>query len=121
MSTEIRYKIKLKVGDTVMVRSGRDKGKTGKVTAVHPTLNKVTVEGINVYKRHQKPNRDNPKGALIEKTLPIWVSKVGIVHPTKKNSTSRIGYEIKSDKKVRVYRQASNKVIGESKSTKGKK
>lgn len=110
METTI-YKIKLKVGDTVIVRSGRDKGKTGKVTAVHPSLNKVTVDGINMVKRHVKPNRQNPKGSIIQKTLPIWVGKVGILHPSKKNHASRIGYEMKKSGKTRVYRQAANKEI----------
>jgi large subunit ribosomal protein L24 len=51
------FKIRLKKGDTVVVRSGKYKGKTGKVTATHPTENKVTVEGINIVKKHMKPNR----------------------------------------------------------------
>lgn len=107
-----KYTIKLRVGDIVMVRTGREKGKTGKVNAVHPTLNKVTVDGINVVKRHVKPNRDHPKGAIIQKTLPIWVSKVGIVHPTTKQKTSRIGYQSNKDgAKTRVYRQAGHKEI----------
>jgi large subunit ribosomal protein L24 len=106
------FKIKLRVGDTVMVRTGAQKGKTGKVTAVHPKLNKVTVEGVNVVKRHTKRSRQHPKGAILEKTVPIWVSKVGIVHPTTKNKTSRIGQTVKKDgTKVRVYRQAGNKEI----------
>ena len=106
------HKIKLHVGDNVVVRIGKDKGKTGKVTAVYPKLNKVTVEGVNVFKKHVKPNKQYPKGAMIEKTLPIWVSKVGIVHPTDKKKTSRIGYELKKDgSKIRVYRQSGNKEI----------
>lgn len=110
------YKIKLRVGDTVMVRSGKEKGKIGKVSAVHPRLNKVTVEGVSVVKRHTKANKQYPKGAIIEKTRPIPVSKVGIVHPTDKKRTSRIGYTIKKDgTKARVYRQAGNKEIQASK------
>ena len=99
------FKIKLRVGDTVMVRTGRDKGKTGKVTAVHPKLNKVTVEGVNVVKKHRKPTQTNPTGAVVEVTKPIWVSKVGIVHPSKKDQTSRIGYKL-DDKgnKTRIFK-----------------
>lgn len=105
------YKIKLKVGDEVIVRSGTQKGKTGKVIALHPALNKVTVEGINVFKKHLKPNKQYPKGAIIEKTLPVWVHKVGIVHPTDKKRTSRIGYSVtKNGEKTRVYR-ANHKEI----------
>lgn len=115
------YKIKLRVGDTVMVRSGSQKGRTGKVSAVHPRLNKVTVDGINVVKRHTKPNKQYPKGAIIEKIKPIAVGKVGIIHPTDKKRTSRIGYVLKKDgKKARVYRQAANKEIHSPKLSRNK-
>lgn len=106
------YKIKLKKGDTVMVRSGKHKGKTGTITAVHPRENKVTVEGINIIKKHIKPTRTNPTGGIVEITKPIWVSKVGLVHPTDKKRMTRIGMEVKKDgSKVRVARQAGNKEI----------
>ena len=61
-----KFKIRLKKGDTVVVRSGKYKGKTGKVVATHPDMNKVTVEGINIVKKHQKPNREHPQGAILE-------------------------------------------------------
>ena len=67
------YKIRIKKGDSVMVRSGKHKGKTGKVLQVHPKLNKVTVEGVNVVKRHQKPTQAKPQGGIMELTKPIWV------------------------------------------------
>ncbi len=87
------FKIRLKKGDTVMVRSGKYKGQTGKIVAVHPSLNKVTVEGINIVKKHQKPNRQHPQGGIIELTKPIWVSKVGLLEGTAKKPT-RIGYKL---------------------------
>lgn len=90
------YKIRLKVGDTVVVRSGKFKGKTGKITTVHPTLNKVTVEGINIVKRHQKPTRLHPQGGIFEITKPIWVSKVGLYDSTAKKP-SRVGYSLTKD------------------------
>lgn len=104
------YKIRLKKGDTVQVLSGKYKGKTGKITATHPTENKVTVEGINVVKKHMKPNRVHPQGGIIDITKPIWVSKVAVVDPTSKKPT-RIGYKL-DDKggKTRVYK-ASGKEI----------
>lgn len=86
------FKIRLRKGDTVMVRSGKYKGKTGKVTATHPTLNKVTVEGINIVKKHQKPNKQYPQGGIIELTKPIDISKVGILDAANKKP-SRIGYK----------------------------
>lgn len=99
-------KIKLQVGDTVLVRSGKYKGQTGKVTAVHPTEDKVTVEGVNIVKKHQKPNQKHPQGGIIELTKPIWTSKVGIVHPTDKKKTSKIGVQVnkKTGKKTRIYK-----------------
>jgi large subunit ribosomal protein L24 len=104
------YKIRLKKGDTVVVRSGKYKGKTGKITAVHPTENKVTVEGINVVKKHQKPNREHPQGGIIDLTKPMWVSKVAIVDPTSKKAT-RIGFSTDKDgKKIRIAK-ASGKEI----------
>lgn len=103
------YKIRLKKGDTVMVRTGKYKGQTGTVTAVHPTENKVTVEGINVVKKHLKPNRQHPQGGIIEITKPIWVSKVGIVDDKKK--PSRIGYKVGKDgTKTRIAKTTGKEI-----------
>lgn len=105
------YKIKLRKGDAVMVRAGKYKGHTGKVTAVHPTLNKVTVEGINVVKRHVKPTRTQPQGGIIEMTKPIWVSKVGLLDSTAKKP-SRISTKVSTDgkKKTRVLKTSGKEV-----------
>ena len=104
------YKIRLKKGDTVVVRSGKYKGKTGKITATHPRENKVTVEGINVVKKHVKPNQQHPQGAIVEVTKPIWVSKVSIVEPTTKKA-SRIGYKLDKDgKKTRVFKTTGKEI-----------
>jgi len=109
MSNSI-YKIRLQKGDTVMVRSGKQKGKTGKIVTTHPELNKVTVEGINIVKKHQKPNREHPQGGIIEITKPIHVSKVGIVEPISKKP-SRIGYNLTKDgKKVRVFKKTGKEI-----------
>lgn len=104
------YKIKLKKGDTVIVRAGKYKGKTGKVTATHPTENKVTVEGINIVKKAVKPNREHPQGAIVELTKPIWVSKVSIVEPTSKKAT-RIGMKVNADgSRTRVYKRTGKEI-----------
>ena len=114
------YKIRLKKDDMVMVRAGKYKGKTGKVLATHPRENKVTVEGINIVKKHQKPNRAYPQGGIIEMTKPIWVSKVGIVEPTSKKP-SKIGYKMdKEGQKTRVFKK-SGKEINPPKLSGGKK
>ena len=104
------FKIRLKKGDTVVVRSGKYKGKTGKVLETHPSLNKVTVEGINIVKKHQKPNREHPQGAILELTKPIAVSKVGILEPTSKKP-SRISYKIDTKAvKTRVYTRGGKEI-----------
>jgi large subunit ribosomal protein L24 len=104
------FKIRLKKGDLVQVLAGKYKGKQGKVLAVHLKENKVTVEGINIVKKHQKPNQAHPQGGIIELTKPLWVSKVAIVDPSAKKP-SRIGYALDKDgNKTRVFK-ASGKEI----------
>lgn len=104
------YKIRLKKGDTVIVTAGKYKGKTGKIVATHPRENKVTVEGVNIVKKHVKPNRAYPQGGIIDITKPIWVSKVAIVDPSTKKA-SRIGFKI-DDKgnKVRVFKSSGKEI-----------
>lgn len=104
--------MKIRKGDTVIVRTGKDKGKTGTVSEVLPRLNKVVVDGINIVKRHTKPSSQNPRGGILEEAKPIDVSNVGLVHPDDKKRTSRIGYKqtVKGGK-VRIYRQADNKEV----------
>lgn len=102
--------MRLKVGDTVMVRSGKNKGKTGKVITVHPKIDAVSVEGINVVKRHFKPSRQHPQGGIVEITKPLPVSKVGIYDSVKKKS-SRIGYKIdKSGQKKRIIKTSGKEI-----------
>jgi large subunit ribosomal protein L24 len=109
MSSQI-YKIRLKKGDTVVVRAGKYKGQTGKVTATHPADNKVTVEGINIVKKHQKPNKAHPQGGILEITKPIDVSKVGILDPTSKKP-SRIGYKVDAKgNKTRVLKTSGKEI-----------
>ncbi|HSX16554.1 MAG TPA: 50S ribosomal protein L24 [Patescibacteria group bacterium] len=104
------YKIRIKKGETVIVTTGKYKGKTGKVVAVHPRDNKVTVEGINIVKKAVKPNKAYPQGGIIELTKPMWVSKVAIVEPTSKKA-SRIGYETAKDgSKIRVFKKTGKEI-----------
>lgn len=98
------YKMRLAKGDTVIVLSGKYKGQTGKIVATHPKDNKVTVEGINVVKKHQKPNKAYPQGGIIELTKPVWTSKVAAYEPVAKKA-SKVGYQIDKDgNKKRVYK-----------------
>ena len=103
-------KIRLSKGDTVIVRTGKYKGQTGKVTATHPRDNKVTVEGINIVKKHVKPNQAHPQGAIVELTKPLWVSKVAIVEPSTKKA-SRIGYKLNDDgTKTRIFKTTGKEI-----------
>lgn len=103
--------MKIKKGDNVIIRSGKDKGKKGAVISVDKQLNRVVVDGINIIKRHKKPSQTHPKGGIIESPAPLHASNVGLVHPDDASKSSRIGYKVKNDKKVRVYRQAANKEV----------
>ncbi len=108
--TQTIYKMRLKKGDTVMVRSGKYKGKTGKVLQVHPKENKVTVEGINIVKRHRKPTQTQPQGGIFEITKPIWTSKVGLLDSTAKKP-SRVGYKTDAKgNKVRFLKSSGKEI-----------
>jgi large subunit ribosomal protein L24 len=112
MTTQTKlFKIRLKTGDKVIVLAGKYKGQTGKVLRTHPKLNKVTVEGINIVKKHVKPTEQNRVGSIQEITKPIWVSKVGIYEPTTKKA-SRIGYKLSTDgsPKTRIYKSTSKEI-----------
>lgn len=103
-------KIKLKKGDTVVVRTGKFKGQTGTITAVHPAQNAVTVEGINVFKKHIKPNRQHPQGDIVELTKPIDVSKVAVLEATSKKP-SKIGVIVDAKGvKTRIYKKSGKEI-----------
>lgn len=81
------HKMHVKTGDTVVVISGKHKGKEGKIKAAMPKENRVIVEGVNMVKRHTKPSQANPQGGIIEKEAPLNASKVMIVDPETKKPT----------------------------------
>ncbi|PQP91004.1 50S ribosomal protein L24 [Paenibacillus sp. AR247] len=99
-------KLHVKKEDTVMVISGKDKGKKGRVIAAYPRENRVLVEGVNMVKKHQKPNQSNPQGGIIEQEAPIHVSNVMHIDP-KSGKVTRIGYKtLDNGKKVRVAKKS---------------
>lgn len=103
--------LRLKKGDQVKVIAGAHKGKTGKVVTVLPRENAVKIEGLNLVKRHVKPNMLQPQGGIVDKHVAIDASKVAILQTGKKDATSRIGYATKKDgSKARVFK-ANNKEI----------
>src|SRR5512139_4047301 len=104
--------MKIKKNDLVRITTGEHKGKTGKVLAVHPSSQAVTIEGIGKTKRNIKPSQLNPQGGTKEVHKPFPVSKVALVNPADEAKTTRVGYLIKKDgSKVRVARAANNKEI----------
>ena len=93
--------MKIKKGDTVVVLSGKDKGKQGKVQVVVPADRKVVVEGINVVTCHTKPRKQGEPGGIIKKEAAIYASKVQVVCP-KCSKGTRVAYKVEGDKKIRV-------------------
>lgn len=95
-------KIRLRKGDEVIVISGKDKGKIGKIIKVLPAKDRVIVEGVAVAKRHTKPSQANPQGGIIDKEMPIHVSNV-MAYDAKNKKGSRLGYRVDEDgNKVRI-------------------
>ena len=96
--------MKIKTGDKVIVLSGKDKGKTGKVISADPKNGKVIVEGVNVATKHQKAQKKGQDGGIIKVETPIYVSKVQLVCP-KCGKGTRVAYKIVDGKKVRVCKK----------------
>ena len=101
-------KLKIKSGDTVRVIAGDNKGQEGTVQKVLKDKNKAIVEGVNLVSKHQKPSATNPQGGIVKKEAPIHVSNLSLL--TSKGETTRVGYKIEGDKKVR-FSKKSNEVI----------
>jgi len=101
----------IKKNDNVVVLAGRDRGKKGRVLVVEPAKNRVIVEGVNVIKRHTKPNpQKQVKGGIVEREAPVYVSKVQLVCP-QCGAPTRIGHQILEDgRKVRVCRKCKGVV-----------
>ena len=90
--------------DKVVVLSGRDKGKEGKVLAAMPKEDKVIVEGVSVASKHVKPKKQGEQGGIIKVETPIYASKVMVVCP-KCGKPTRVAHKIEGDKKVRVCKK----------------
>ncbi len=101
-------KLKIKSGDTVKVITGDHKGSEGKVLKVLTDKNKAIVEGVNLVKKHTKPSAQNPQGGIVEKEAPIQISNLSLL--TASGETTRVGYKVEGDKKVR-FSKKSNEVI----------
>ena len=101
--------MKIKKDDKVVVLSGKDKGKQGKVLIADPKAGKVVVEGVNVATKHQKPMKQGDQGGIIKVETPIYVSKVQLVCP-KCGKGTRVGHKITDGKKSRVCKKCGAEI-----------
>lgn len=101
-------KLKIKKGDTVRVITGSHKGTEGTVLSFSRETNKAIVEGVNLVKKHNKPNAQNPQGGITEKEAPIHVSNLSLL--TSDGKTTRVGLRVEEGKKVR-YAKKTDEVI----------
>ena len=102
---------KIKKGDTVVVLSGKDKGRKGTVSKVLPKEGKVVVDGVNVAARHRKPSQANPQGGIDRAPAPMAISKVAVADP-KDGSPTRVRFEERDGKKVRIAVKSGEKIDG---------
>lgn len=96
-------KIKIKKGDTVRVITGSHKGTEGTVLSVSRETNKAIVGGVNLVKKHNKPNAQNPQGGITEKEAPIHISNLSLL--TSEGKTTRVGYRMEEGNKVRFSKK----------------
>jgi large subunit ribosomal protein L24 len=102
---------KIKKGDSVVVLSGKDKGRTGTVVQVLPKDGKVVVEGVNIVTRHRKPSQRNPQGGIDRFPAPMHISKVALADP-KTGKPTRVRFEMRDGKKVRVAVKSGETIDG---------
>jgi large subunit ribosomal protein L24 len=101
-------KLKIKSGDNVKVMAGDHKGSEGKVTKVLQDKNKAIVEGVNMVSKHTKPNAKSPQGGIVKKEAPINISNLSLL--TSDGVPTKVAYEVKDGKKVRVSKKTKEVV-----------
>ncbi|HLP32457.1 MAG TPA: 50S ribosomal protein L24 [Bacteroidia bacterium] len=106
---KVTTKLHVKKGDTVMVISGASKGKKGRVLEVIVKTNRAIIEGLNIVKRHTKPNAQHPNGGIIEKEAPIHISNLKVVDNA--GNATRIGRKLDENGKLVRYSKKSGEVI----------
>ena len=102
---------RIKKGDSVVVLSGKDKGRTRTVAQVMPREGKVIVSGVNIATRHRKPTQVNPQGGLERSEAAMAISKVAIADP-KSGAATRVRFEIRDGKKVRIAVKSGELIDG---------
>lgn len=101
--------MKIRKGDTILITSGKDRGKKGKVTKVFPEINKIIAENINLVKKHVRPKKQGEKGQIVVIAKPFDVSKVKLVCP-KCGQAARIGYKIMESGKFRICKKCKQEI-----------
>ena len=104
----MNIKIKLKKGDEVIVLTGKDKGKTGKIVKILPKQLKAIVTEINKVKKNQKPDNNQP-GGIIDKEMPMHISNLSFYDPKLKKGV-RVGYKLENSKKVRINKSSGKEI-----------
>jgi len=106
---KLKFKLKLKKGDTVVVMSGKDKGKTGQIEKVLPKTNQILIPGVNIVKKHAKPTKKNPHGGIIQINRPIPISNVMLICPVC-NKATRVGFKMLDNKKLRICKKCKESI-----------
>ena len=101
---------KIRKGDKVVVLSGKDKGRSGEVLQVMPKDDKAVVRGVNIVRKHQKQTQSQ-EGGIISKEAPIHLSNIALADP-KDGKPTRIGFDIRDGKKVRVAKRSGDVING---------
>jgi len=101
--------MKIKKGDTVLITSGKDKGKKAKVLESFPKQGKISVEGVNIVKKHRRPKTEKEKGQIVEVVKPIDVSNVKLVCP-KCSKAVRVGYRLTEKGKFRICKKCQQEI-----------
>ncbi|MFN4289222.1 MAG: 50S ribosomal protein L24 [Brevundimonas sp.] len=101
---------KIKKGDTVIVLTGKDKGRKGEVLRVMPTENRAIVSGINMVQRHTRPTQANPQGGIVNKEATIHLSNLSLVDSAGK--PTRVGFRVEDGKKVRFAKSTGDAING---------
>jgi len=96
--------MKIKKGDQILVISGKNKGKSGKVLKVFPQFHKILVEGVNLRKKNVRPKKAGEKGQIVEMPGPIDVSNLKLICP-KCGAATRVGYKIRGKNKFRICKR----------------
>lgn len=100
-------KFKIKVGDTVKVIAGDNKGSEGKVLQILREKNRAVVEGVNLVSKHTKPSAQNPQGGIVKKEASIHISNLGLVE---NGEAVRVGYKVEGDAKTRISKKTKNAI-----------